>query len=367
MIISHFDHPSSLDAAEMFVLRAESKLWAEVLQDKVGDQDMFEPPELLYARGMHPQYERQLHLVASDASPPSSEDDVVGVATLEFPMSDNPRLVTVSIVVRESRRGEGIGSALHEAALNAARKNGRSTVQAWTHEPLGIPDGAKELAAETDTGSVWADSPESRFLSGQGYVLGQVERISRLSLPTWDEVRHRRDEMLNQKPRDYEVITLGHDIPARLFDGVAALSAAMASDAPTGTLDLEDEVWDAARMRAQMESVEAADREQILTLIRHIPTAQLVGFTRIFRDRSVLEVAHQWETLVMQGHRGHGLGMLMKVVNLAAAVEFWPEVRRLITGNASENRHMLAINDALGFEPYAASGFWELRLRGSDG
>ncbi len=363
--ISLFEHPLSLDGAGMFVLRAESALWAEVLQDKAGDQDMFEPAELLFARGMHPRYVRQLRLVASDVGTPTSEDDVLGVATLEFPMYDNPRLATVSVVVTRARRGQGTGSALHASALEIAQENGRSTVQAWTYEPAEIPPGVRELAAQTGSGVVQADSPESRFLTGRGYALGQVERISRLALPGMEEACRQRDEAVASKPQDYEVITVGHAIPERLFAGVAELSAAMASDAPSGTLDLEEQSWDAARMRAQMESVETADREQILTLIRHVPTARLVGFTRIFRDRSVPEVGHQWETLVLKGHRGHRLGKLMKVVNLAAAVEFWPEVRRLITGNATENSHMLAINNALGFEPYAASGFWELRLHGT--
>lgn len=30
-------------------------------------------------------------------------------------------------------------------------------------------------------------------------------------------------------------------------------------------------------------------------------------------------------------------------------------------GNASENRHMLNSNVALGYQPFAAEGFWEMR------
>lgn len=350
----------------MFVLRAERDLWGEVLQDRVGDMDLLEPVALRFSRGMHPQYLQQLRLVASDVDSPSREEDVLGVVSLELPMWDNPRLATLSVVVRKDRRGEGIGTALHEAALEVARRYGRRSIQTWTWEQPRIPVGGVELAAETGHGSVDAHSPESRFLTQHGYVLGQFERLSRLELPDIDKAMALRDEALDNKPQDYEVITIRNDVPERLFAGIAELYTAMAADAPSGAMDHEGELWDAHRVSDSMEEVRVGDREQLLTLMRHIPSAQLVAFTRLFRDKSRPEVAHQWETLVLGGHRGRGLGMLMKIVNHAAVGEFWPETRRIITGNASENSHMRGINDALGFGEYTASGFWERRLRGTD-
>ncbi|MGO1384612.1 MAG: GNAT family N-acetyltransferase [Arachnia sp.] len=364
--ITHFAHPSDLDAHAMFVLRVERDLWGEVLQQKVGDMDMFESAELLFARGMHPHYVRHVHLVASSVGEPTRESEVLGVATIELPMIDNPRLAMLSIVVREEHRGKGYGSALHAAALTVAREAGRSSIQAWTWERAHNEEGDIELVAETGQGSVDATSQESRFLTRHGYVLGQCELLSTLKLPPIDVATARREEALNSKPLDYEVITIRNDVPQRLFAGLAEMFAAMGSDAPSGEMDLEDEAWDADRIGDSMDAVKVADREQLLTVVRHIPSARLVGFTRLFRDKSVPAVAHQWETLVLEEFRGHGLGMLMKVINHAAVGEFWPEADRVITGTAWENTHMRAINDTLGFVPYTASGFWELRLRGSD-
>lgn len=351
----------------MFVLRAEEGLWDDVLLEKVGDVDMSEPAALTFSRGMHPQYRRMVYLVASDVDVPTREEDVQGMASIQLPTSDNPRLATVGVVVRRNRRGEGIGSALHAAALKVARKHGRSTIQAWTWEPPMLPTGGVELAAATADGGVDANSSESRFLVRHGYVLGQVEHMSRLALQEIGEATRRRDDALRKKHPDYEVITIRNDVPHRLFAGIADLCTAMATDAPSGSMDLEDEVWNADRVSHFMEEVKAGDREQLMTVVRHIPSQRLVAMTRIFRDRSMLEVAHQWETLVLAEHRGRGLGLLMKIVNHAAVGEFWPEARRLVTGNASENSHMRTINDVLGFGAYAASGFWELRLRGTDG
>ncbi|RMB57743.1 GNAT family N-acetyltransferase [Tessaracoccus antarcticus] len=364
--ITRFEHPASIDAPEMFVLRAERDLWAEVLLAKVGDLDMFESAELAFSYGMYPEYHRHIHLVASDGGTPTCQEHVLGVASLDMPMADNPRLAILSLVVRSGSRGKGVGGALHAAALKVAEEFGRSTIQVWTWEPVSIPDGARELPAETGVGGVERDSAESRFLAGRGYTLGQAERISRMALPSVDDLAAMRDAELARMPSEYEIITIHGPTPDDLLDGAAALSATMAADVPTGDLDVGEELWDAERLRASDAQLDAADRDQLQTLIRHVPSGELVGFTRFLHDRSRPEIAHQWETLVVGGHRGHGLGMLMKAVNHAAIPEVWPRVTRLITGNASENAHMLAINTALGYEPYAACGFWEWR-RGADG
>lgn len=364
--ITHFAHPSDIDAAEMFVLRAESRLWADNLRYKVGDTDMSQSAELLFSRGMHPRYKRQLHLVASDVDVPTRQEDVLGVASLELPMMDNPRLATLGVVVRKDRREEGIGSALHAASLELARKHGRSSIQGWTWEPPTIPAGALDLAAEIGDRGVEANSDESRFLTRHGYVLGQVERVSRLEILEFAEAQARRDDALKNKGQDYEVITIRNGVPQRLFAGIAELVTAYASDKPSGSMDLEDELWDAERVGDSMKQVEVGNREQLFTVVRHVPSDKMVAFTRFLRDRSLLEVAHQFETLVLEEHRGRGLGMLMKLVNHAAVGEFWPEAQRLVTGESSESLLVRSINDALGFESYGANGYWELRLRGTD-
>ncbi len=229
-----------------------------------------------------------------------------------------------------------------------------------------IPPGAEELVAETGDGGVEANSDESRFLTKHGYVLGQVDPVSRLEILEFEEAQARRDEALKDKDQDYEVITIRNDVPERLFAGIAELGTAIASDRPSGSMDLEDELWDADRVGDYMKEVEVGDREQLLTVVRHVPSQKMVAFTRFLRDKSLPEVAHQWETLVLEEHRSQGLGMLMRLVNHAAVGEFWPEAQRLVTGNGSEDRHVRSINDALGFESYGANGYWELRLRGAD-
>ncbi|MGZ4469765.1 MAG: GNAT family N-acetyltransferase, partial [Nocardioidaceae bacterium] len=63
--------------------------------------------------------------------------------------------------------------------------------------------------------------------------------------------------------------------------------------------------------------------------------------------------AYQWATMVARGHRGHRLGMAVKVANLRALAERQPEVPQVVTTNAETNAWMVAINDRLGFRPVA--------------
>jgi hypothetical protein len=44
------------------------------------------------------------------------------------------------------------------------------------------------------------------------------------------------------------------------------------------------------------------------------------------------------------------------------AQERWPAARSVLTWNASENRHMLALNTSLGFKPSGFEGEWQKRL-----
>ena len=75
-------------------------------------------------------------------------------------------------------------------------------------------------------------------------------------------------------------------------------------------------------------------------------------------------VGWQGDTLVHGDHRGHRLGMLVKVANLEAMAAERPSTRRVHTWNAGENQWMLAINVALGFRRVATEGAWQKRVTG---
>lgn len=232
----------------------------------------------------------------------SVDSRMVGVATLDLPQQDNRRIAYVSVAVERDSRGRGIGGALLEAALETARADGRTNFQAWTWETRRNPAGD-----------------------------------------------------------DYELVNWVGATPPGHLDDVARLMEAMSTDVPTGEAELEAEAYDAARVRLADARLDLAGATQIVTAARHRRTGALVGFTRLIHDPARPEVGDQWDTLVVGAHRGHGLGLWMKCRNLIELGDARPAARRVVTGNASENSRMLAINTRLGFVPVAASGWFERR------
>ena len=54
-------------------------------------------------------------------------------------------------------------------------------------------------------------------------------------------------------------------------------------------------------------------------------------------------------TLVSPEHRGHALGLAVKLANHRQIRAMFPDCRVLITGNADVNAAMNKVNDALGY------------------
>lgn len=82
-------------------------------------------------------------------------------------------------------------------------------------------------------------------------------------------------------------------------------------------------------------------------------TGELVAVTDLMIPPPPQIHAQQGDTVVRRDHRGHGLGRTLKLKNLELMATVNPVVAHVHTWNASENRHMLAINSALGFHPVA--------------
>ncbi|MEK8227262.1 hypothetical protein NKG05_16005 [Oerskovia sp. M15] len=106
------------------------------------------------------------------------------------------------------------------------------------------------------------------------------------------------------------------------------------------------------------------DRGQgyLIAVAEHVPSGRLVGFSMVAYPHDRPEVVFQEDTLVLTEHRGHQLGLLVKIAVLDELARVRPSSRRIHTWNAQENRHMLSINEALGFEVASVDAEWQLKL-----
>ncbi len=159
-----------------------------------------------------------------------------------------------------------------------------------------------------------------------------------------------------------ESVTWADTCPEELVAEYAVFKNRMSTDVPTAGLGGEAEDWDPARVREEERTSGRGGVQVQVAAARHHGTGRLVACTVLNWRAGVPATITQQDTLVAAEHRGKGLGLLVKTANLRAAQERWPAARSVLTWNAVENRHMLAINITLGFKPAGYEGEWQKRL-----
>jgi GNAT superfamily N-acetyltransferase len=276
-------------------------------------------------------------------------DEVVGEATLVLPVRDNTHFAAAELSVRPPWRRQGVGSALLDVVRQRAVEAGRRVLCV---ESDVAPDG---LAAPTG------------FAARHGFAPAQVNLRSDLDLPPDD-----LDPVLGGVEADarahadgYDLLTWWDDVPDEWVDQRAALSQRMSTDAPMGDVDVQEEVWDAERVRETFRVARSQGRRVVETVAVHRGTRSAVAFTQLAVAGHTPDVAYQWDTLVLADHRGHRLGQLVKAANLRALREQLPDVRRVTTWNAEDNAPMLRVNRELGFRTTGINTEWQARLTAS--
>ena len=139
---------------------------------------------------------------------------------------------------------------------------------------------------------------------------------------------------------------------------VAVLNGAMA-DAPREASQ-EAQTWDAARVRLDERRVAAMGLRAHVVAARAPGPGELAALTQVCVDPALPGWAFQELTAVARPHRGHRLGLLVKLAMLDLLAAREPQVTRLITRNADGNQHMIAINEQLGFRLLSRWPSWEL-------
>ena len=122
---------------------------------------------------------------------------------------------------------------------------------------------------------------------------------------------------------------------------------------------IRDSVWTVERIIDSDERATVSPRTELTAAVEHIPSGRLVGFTVLSVPAENDRAASQEDTLVRKEHRGHRLGMLLKVANIVNLQKERPGLPAITTFNAEENRHMLAVNEAVGFVPMGYEGAWK--------
>ena len=261
-------------------------------------------------------------LVAADG------DEVLGWATVQLPWRDNTSSAHLHGYVHPDHRGRRIGTALHDAALDVARGAGRATAYAGSFDGTGGGDALLRWGYRTE---------------GQGVFA--IRRIDLHAAPagSWDRVY----DDAAAAARDYELVRLVGPAPEDALPGLVTLHAAI-NDAPPEHADQEAMVWDTDRVTAYDRAMAARHQTVHRVLARHRTTGAWAGMSMLCIDEFRPSIAFQEDTSVVREHRGHRLGLLMKADLHRWVADERPEVAATDTWNATDNHHMIAVNERLG-------------------
>jgi GNAT superfamily N-acetyltransferase len=266
---------------------------------------------------------------------------VVGALRLILPTQDNPTVAIVDVAVHPDHRRRGYGSALLAEGIRLAGERGRT-----------------ELIAEVDEPG--PETPGRAFALRHGWTCDLFETRRDLVLPPDEERLAALEKEAREASRGYELVTWRDRTPDELLDDRAVLERRMTTDAPHGDLPVEEEHWDGARIR-EYEAMHVARGRTVLSA-GALSYGRLVAFTDLQVPLATPERAQQGGTLVLREHRGHRLGALLKAAVLRQVLATLPEVRRISTYNSDSNVPMVAVNEALGFQPAGHLSSWSRRL-----
>jgi GNAT superfamily N-acetyltransferase len=270
-----------------------------------------------------------------------------GTSSLEFDLMPDPE-----------HWGEGVEDVLLAQVEQVARERGLTTIQTWTlHRPT---TRGPRLEPPTGWGSIPAEDRQTLFQLANGFTLEQVERNSVFDLTgDFTVVERMLADAEAAAGDDYRTVTWTAPTPPEYQDGFAYALSRMSTDAPTGGMVVEEQHWDAARVQRR----DARQRAQGLTVsvaaVEHVPTGTFAAYNELVIAEDHTGATQQYGTLVLREHRGHKLGTIVKCANLLRWRELVPESPRVSTFNAEENRHMLDINEAIGFAPASYAGAWK--------
>lgn len=250
----------------------------------------------------------------------------LGCYAMELPQRDNRQNGFINLLAGAGSRRRGVGTALLAHAAKRAEAAGRVLLmgEARVGAPgaafaavVGATAGLQDARRILDVGpELYARLPVLRG--------GAEPHAAGYSLRRW----------LGATPDD-------------LIAGACALNSAMA-DAPHSD-SYEPASWDADRLRAAEErSVVQGTRAYSVAALQD-RTGEMAALTQITVDPAGAPGwAYQQVTAVTRPHRGHRLGMLLKVAMLEWLATAEPQIRHIVTGNAVSNKYMIAVNEALG-------------------
>ena len=257
---------------------------------------------------------------------PGREGAAAGWYRLELPERENQGRAYLDLVVHPEERRRGLGTALLRHAATRAAGHGRSVLSGPARN--GTPGEGFGCAAGAEPGAVEVQRMLELGTLADGRLAGLREQAERAAA-------------------GYSLVSWSGSVPEELLEQAAALYAAL-NDAPHSPGE-EPAVWDERRVREGDARRSVYGTRDYTVAARHDASGELAALSEMIVDPADLHWGHQAVTAVIRKHRGHRLGLLVKVAMMEWLATAEPQIERIVTWNGESNAHMIAINEALGY------------------
>ena len=260
----------------------------------------------------------------------SLDGAVVGSGVGYLFLLDNTHLVEVRVHVDPAHRRRGVGRALAESLEERARAAGRRTLVSTAYAPVGEA------------------GPGVDFALALGWQAANEEETKALDLAAGAARWPALQDEVDRERGAYALHTFVDRVPDEHVTGVCALLSAFLEEAPSGDLDLERAEWTPERLR-EIEQRQVATGHRWVIALAVAPDGTACGFSELGFEARRPTHAEVGGTLVLPGHRGHRLGLGLKLATHRRLGELAPECGYVSTTNAGVNAPMNAVNEQLGY------------------
>jgi RimJ/RimL family protein N-acetyltransferase len=312
-----------IDPHDEALLRA----WWEIGRDATAERPVHAWPVWEISRTALPMRRTDgclVHVAAFDG------ERMVGSGTAFLFRTDNTHLAEIGVYVAPPDRRRGIGRAVLAELERLCRAEGRTALIGSAYAPAG------------------RESAGSSFAAALGYPVASAEETKTVDLATAPAGWGLLDEEVAAALDGYRVEVVEERVPDEHVDGFCRLLGAFLGEVPTGDLDLRQVTWSKERLRESEDRAIAVGQVLVIALAI-APDGRLCGFSDVRINRHDPRHSAVGGTLVLPGHRGHRLGLAMKLATHRALLDLFPGCAYVETGNAGVNAAMNAVNERMGY------------------
>jgi GNAT superfamily N-acetyltransferase len=249
-------------------------------------------------------------------------DDLLGYASILL-VGD---IAVLELLVRPDARRSRVGAALLETAARRAQSEACGSI--------GV--------------EVVGDTSAADFFEALGFRCAFVEMRNLLDLSTvdWPQL----SVLAAGVGSGYRIEYHPGGPPEPILDEYAKAKSTMRLN-PAYDLELRPSSYDSDRLRESIETLHARGLKPFVVLAVHEQSGTVAGLTEVVIPAQRPTRADQYDTVVVQAHRGYGLGRALKARMLTELRSDEPQLEDVQTWNAMGAEAMSRINNELGFKP----------------